>query len=80
MNEWEAKYRALCQGVNDKDLIDKAEYLVERAVKISVSSQLNFWTVFHALSTMVSRLRPLPDLEKLKSLDPQKFLESGSES
>ena len=40
MNIWEAKYRALCQGIGDSKYIDNAEKLVEQAIKLS--NQCNF--------------------------------------
>jgi hypothetical protein len=81
MNEWEAKYKALVVGIEDKTLIDNAEKLVDVAIKASCTSGYSFDRILYALLDTMGLLRNQPPLPipnaKLTFLEALKFLVVG---
>lgn len=67
INEWEAKYKALAAGIQDKNLITNAEFLVRTALDLSSASPEPFDVVFYGMLQVVGLLQPKPELDiKLK--------------
>ncbi len=54
MNEWEAQYKALCMGIQNKEHIENAEKLVTIAIRLS---QVSMESLDSTLSAMIVATR-----------------------
>ncbi len=57
MNEWEAKYKALLAGIDNKDYVDNAELLVSKAIDLSASSHVSFEDALRAMLQVIGIFR-----------------------
>jgi len=55
MNEWEAQYKALAMGIEDKKYIDNAKSFVDATIKLSLSSGHNLDYAFYLMEAAFSR-------------------------
>jgi len=57
MNEWEAKYKALLAGIENKEYVDNAELLVSKAIDLSASSHVPFEDTLQAMLRVIGIFR-----------------------
>ena len=57
MNEWEARYKALLAGIDNKDYIDNAELLVSKAINLSASSHVSLEDALQAMLQVIGIFR-----------------------
>jgi hypothetical protein len=66
INEWEAKYKALSMGIDDKTLVETAEVIVQAAIDMSQITPEPFEVVLtgmlHVLANLRTQYPPFPNL------------------
>lgn len=76
MNIWEAKYRALCQGIANKEMIENAELLVKKSMDLSAASMHDLGTIIDSMLHVVffqQAKKTISDIESGKfNFNPEK--------
>ncbi len=61
MNEWEARYKAILLGIEDKKYIDYAKEFVEVAIKMSIATTYSLSDCIYAMQSAYQK-KSLDDL------------------
>ena len=71
MDEWEAKYRALCMGISNPEYIENAVKLVQLAQRLAAGSTQTFDQVMWGLMHIVGQQQAYDTRRVLRGLNPQ---------
>lgn len=69
MNIWEAKYKALCMGIDDQEYIDNAEKLVRIAHSLASATPYTFQETMYAMMDLVAPQQMVGTLAKLDRIE-----------